>query len=310
MNKVKKYVTDLLFDKFPHLHLLYMRLTKHKSYEDIRRMHQVINGAKHELKINTHRTDEQNDIYERLKKCSNSNFSVYPYPFVDNYNYEDVMVYYDERYAMHYVLHKNKPLYFPKHFTVEFIKQNYNNLIKEQDKDSPHCYETDDCYVKDGDVVIDAGTAEGNFALDVIDRAKKLYLFEVNPAYIECLKVTFAPYKDKVIIVNKYVTNINNENCITLDNYFENEKIDFIKADIEGEEINMLLGAKNILAKSNPLKMALCTYHRANDAQDIEQILKKREGKIMFSKGYMIFIFDKNPKPPYLRHGLIRYIRN
>lgn len=61
---------------------------------------------------------------------------------------------------------------------------------------------------------------------------------------------------------------------ITLDNYFEDKRITFIKADIEGHEMKMLKGAENIIKKYKP-KMALCVYHKLTDIFDFIDYLQK-----------------------------------
>ncbi|MDR0737564.1 MAG: FkbM family methyltransferase, partial [Prevotellaceae bacterium] len=169
-------------------------------------------------------------------------------------------------------------------------------------------YETAGFHVSESDVVVDAGVAEGNFALSVIEKVKKIYLFEMDKAWITALEATFAPWKEKVVIVNKYVSDVNEKNRITLDAFFGNEKIDFIKADIEGAEIQLLEGAKAILSRKTPLKAVLCTYHKHNDAEMLQQTLAEKGFRTEFSNGYMIFFYEMCDKfePPYLRRGLIR----
>jgi hypothetical protein len=162
--------------------------------------------------------------------------------------------------------------------------------------------------VSEGDVVVDAGVAEGNFALSVVEKVKKMYLFETDETWITTLEATFAPWKEKVVIVNKYVSDNDKENCITLDTFFGNEKIDFIKADIEGAEFQLLTGAKKILSRQIPMKIVLCTYHKHNDAEMFNRILMSNGFCTEFSKGYMIFLYELYDRlePPYLRRGLIR----
>lgn len=60
--------------------------------------------------------------------------------------------------------------------------------------------------------------------------------------------------------------------AIQLDDVLGNEKITFIKMDIEGEEYNALIGAKNIIAKQKP-RLAISIYHRNEDVFTIPQLL-------------------------------------
>jgi FkbM family methyltransferase len=60
----------------------------------------------------------------------------------------------------------------------------------------------------------------------------------------------------------------------TLDDYFDDKEITFIKADIEGSEMAMLLGAENIIRKRKP-KMALSVYHKMTDMFDFIDYLQK-----------------------------------
>jgi hypothetical protein len=49
-------------------------------------------------------------------------------------------------------------------------------------------------------------------------------------------------------------------------------RVDFIKADIEGEERNMLKGAAQTLRDFAP-KLAVCTYHYPDDPEVLEKII-------------------------------------
>jgi 2-polyprenyl-3-methyl-5-hydroxy-6-metoxy-1,4-benzoquinol methylase len=251
-------------------------------------------------------TDEKKEVLDYLKQHP---LSIFPYSYTEKYSPESVIVYVDNEKEMRYVLQDGKRLYFKKGWTEEQVQVYYNGLLIEQDAASPHRYETSEFHVSEGDVVVDIGVAEGNFALSVVEKVKKLYVFEVDEKWIEAIKATFATWKEKVIIVNKYVSDNDNNGCVTLDNFFANEKIDFIKIDVDGEEASLLAGAKTILTRQAPVKIAICTYHKQNDAEIFNKIMIDKEFHTEFSNGYMIFWYDTHYSkctPPYLRRGLIR----
>jgi hypothetical protein len=62
-----------------------------------------------------------------------------------------------------------------------------------------------------------------------------------------------------------YGNNKNNSNKI--------KKVDFIKADIEGAERDMLKGATQVLREHAP-KLAICTYHMSDDPVVLEGIIR------------------------------------
>ncbi|KAA6327718.1 hypothetical protein EZS27_023318 [termite gut metagenome] len=214
----------------------------------------VIKYLEKELKNN--QSVEKLEIINFLK---HNPLSVFPYKYTKEYNPKDIPVYMDSDCNMKYVLQDNKRLYFKRGWDDEQIKKYYNGLLIEQDIDSPHRYEVGDFCVQENDIVVDVGVAEGNFSLSVVEKAKKSYLFEVDEEWIDVLKITFAPWKEKVVIVNKYVSDTNNNNCVKLDNFLKKEKLNFLKADIEGAELQLLKGAKTLLSTQHSIKIAICT---------------------------------------------------
>ncbi|GAB3195525.1 hypothetical protein ABID22_001515 [Pontibacter aydingkolensis] len=249
------------------------------------------------------------EIQEALAFLSNNRFHVFPYTFTDDYSSEQVQVYTDKNLGLKYVMHKGKKLYFKRTWGERKIKRNYVYLLLEQDLKSPHRYLADSFVVERGDVVVDAGAAEGNFALSVVEQVKKLYLFETDNEWVEALEATFAPWKDKVEIINKYVSNTNNEHYLTLDNFFEGKgAVNFIKADVEGAEADLLEGSKNIL-QNQQLKVAITTYHKQEDETELNDMLQQSGFKTEFSDGYMLFPHYGPFKPPYFRRGLIRAMK-
>ena len=74
-----------------------------------------------------------------------------------------------------------------------------------------------------GETLLDIGAAEAVFTLDTIDYIDRAYLFECDEAWIEALEATFAPWNDKIMIVRKYVSDVDDDNNITLDTFFQDE---------------------------------------------------------------------------------------
>lgn len=248
--------------------------------------------------------DEQREI---LKYLENNQIRIFPYPFHENYSSDKIEVVYDKERGMRYVLHKGERLYFRKRWNEKRIKRAYSDLLREQDNDSPHRYLTGTFTVGENDVIADIGAAEGNFSLEVIDKVKKIYIFEHNKYWIEALKATFAPWPEKVEIIGKYVSDINVINHIKLDTFFEDRKdITFLKIDVDGAEAIVLNSCKDIFKSDRPLKVVLCTYHKNNDEKVFTELLKNQGFIVKPSKGYMINYYDKKLETPYFRRGLIR----
>lgn len=61
---------------------------------------------------------------------------------------------------------------------------------------------------------------------------------------------------------------------IALDDYFAEQPVSFLKADIEGYERRMLCGAKNLIRRDKP-KMAVCIYHSALDMCQIAHQIRE-----------------------------------
>ncbi len=61
---------------------------------------------------------------------------------------------------------------------------------------------------------------------------------------------------------------------ISLDDYFANQPITFIKSDIESLEFEMLRGAEKILRRDRP-KLAICIYHSAFDMFRIQKLIEE-----------------------------------
>ncbi len=246
--------------------------------------------------------DDSRDIKEIIKFLhKTSGPFTFPYSYVEQYNRLKIDVFRDiDNYP--YVSHESKKMFGVREWSDEEMRQYYLSLLVEQDLKSPHCYFlNDDRKIRENDVIADIGAAEGIFTLGAIDKIKFSYIFECDEKWIEPLRRTFAPYKEKIEIVEKFVGDKTMEHNVRLDDFFAGRKIDYIKADIEGAERLMLMGAETTLTRVR--KVLVCVYHRPDDYEVCSQILESHGFKLSVNPGYMFWICSI--EPPYLRHGVL-----
>jgi len=176
--------------------------------------------------------------------------------------------------------------------------------------EGPYGY-TDDLFdvtVHKNDIVIDAGAWIGDFSAYSASKGADVYAFEPVHKIFALLEQTAElnttiAGEGKIYPIKKGLSDKNTEleifvstgndgastllpnplfsyhkekiEIITLDKFVEEnniQRIDFIKADIEGAERDMLKGAINILRKNQP-KLAICTYHFPDDPEILEKII-------------------------------------
>ena len=213
---------------------------------------------------------------------------MYCYSFYDRYMRSPVPVYYDENEKLFFGIYQSHKIYISRKYnTKEKASLYFTFVCMEQDVKCPHRYLTDKFVVEDGEKGIDIGAAEGIFAIQVIERVEHIYLIEIDDDWIHALQITFKEYKDKVTIIRAYISNSNENGQLQLDDLFKNVNLDFIKMDIEGEELKALEGAKNIL-ENNLLKLAICVYHHKEDFVEVKRLLEQIKYKCYHSYGYVI----------------------
>ena len=244
-----------------------------------------------------------NDIIAYLEKKP---LTFWPGSYHYKHNYTDLykQTFYSKEYKRFYVLYKNRKIYMKEGMSKKQAAGYFNTLLLDQDKDSPHYYRTDETTFTGNEVVVDAGAAEGIFACDVLDRVKRVYAFECDTEWLESLRLTFAG-TDKVVVVPMGLGCKVSDGFTTLDEYFKDEKVDFIKADIEGYECDMIRAGSKVLEKTS--KAVICAYHRENDTRDLKKLLKDRGFSVEISTGFVIWNSANYKKlaPPYLRRGVI-----
>lgn len=193
-----------------------------------------------------------------------------------------------------------------------YYDDNYDKLIVEKLDENmlegPYGYTdgTFDVTVKKGDVVIDAGAWIGDFSAYAASKGAVAYAFEPVQDTLQILLKTVELNNNKIYPVRK---GLGDKECsisifknsaidmgssifdaqhakdcakeiisiTTLDKFTKENrltKIDFIKADIEGAERDMLKGAAWVLKNFAP-KLAICTYHLLDDPQVLENLIKE-----------------------------------
>jgi FkbM family methyltransferase len=196
------------------------------------------------------------------------------------------------------------PCFYNDNYDKSVIEElyKYSELLSWE---GPYGYSdaTFDVTVKKGDVVIDAGAWIGDFSSYAVSKGAVVYAFEPVENTFHWLRKTSDLNEGNIYPVKKGLGSkeeeltvlINKENsvansfiierkdatteeklCITtLDKFVEEnnlKKIDFIKADIEGAERDLLIGATNVLKEFAP-KLIICTYHLPDDPEVLEKII-------------------------------------
>ncbi len=162
------------------------------------------------------------------------------------------------------------------------------------------------------EVFVDAGGFDGKTSLNFMKWAKNqykhIYVFEANPdLYERCCNNLLGG--DKCTVFSKglwdkecmlafresphdqeFNVNLLEHNCfdrehenledwtehtinvVRMDDVLSEERVTFIKMDIEGSEANALRGAEQIIRKHKP-KLAICVYHRQDDLWVIPSLI-------------------------------------
>lgn len=163
--------------------------------------------------------------------------------------------------------------------------------------------------VKEGDVIIDVGAMIGTFSLKHAAIAAKIYAFEPFPASFELLTKNIARNKfGNIIAYNLALAHQNgvlklwlHDNpgsqsilmqgdverfipikCVKLDEVeeiMEEERIDLIKIDAEGAELNILQGATGLFKPG--LNLAIAAYHFEAQLKQVQEFLEGHDFELV-----------------------------
>ena len=257
------------------------------------------------------------DAETPLKYIENSKkITTYNADFENKCNPFNTPVYFDEDLNLRYVFADGKKLYYPVDYSKRHIQYWFNSVSWEQDINSPHLY-LDSSEELNDTILFDCGSAEGNLPVMNIERLKHAYLFEGDNAWIKPLEATFAPWKDKITIVNRFLGS--EKGMLSLGQYIENllnegtlsgeEKI-FIKMDVEGYEPDLMRDISPVLEKLKNVQLAVCVYHKHDEEAEVINCIHDGFG-YRTRPGYMVFYsYEDEIKFPYFRHGVIRIERS
>ncbi len=196
--------------------------------------------AEYKYLRNAAKTKDEIDEANALFKYDEYHF---PYKWAWKYHDINVKTGYDDTFGLNYAIYYGKKMYMPREYDKKKAVGYVRGILMEQDERSPHRYNFEGSM--DGAIIADMGGAEGCFILPIIEKIKHAYIFECDDRWIEALNATFSSWKEKVTIIPKYIGNETNDKMITLDDYFKDKSVDYIKADIEGAEMDMLAGGNS-----------------------------------------------------------------
>lgn len=239
------------------------------------------------------------EIVEIISFLKRNRVYLYNYQWYLDYIDMDVETHYDDNLDMFFFCHRGFNVYYNRLYGS--VEDDFRLMVSEQDKRCPHCYGN---YIDESehfDVIIDAGVAEGMFSINYLHQANKVILVEGDRNWAEALNYTFAKQikSGKVILINKYLSDSNEKDYITLDEirnkHMGNADKVLIKMDIEGYEEKALREGRGLIAETPNLKIIACSYHHQKAEEEITGIFKEYGMKTNCSKGY-IYLFPQYEK--------------
>lgn len=136
-----------------------------------------------------------------------------------------------------------------------------------------------ECYKHiDDEVWVNCGSAVGDTIVKYLIKGyqyKKIYMYEGNAGEYKKLQMVMKSLRLRGIQnIQSYNEFIGvDESAENFDSKFKKEPITLINMDIEGAEMGVLRGAKNILRQYRPV-LAVCAYHKATDLLDIPSFIE------------------------------------
>ncbi|MCI1715483.1 FkbM family methyltransferase [Clostridium sp.] len=244
------------------------------------------------------------EIYEQLKKMKFDNLYYFsPHFIMEHYNellYNSIANNIENIENLFKILEDGKSKNVLKSVLNYRLTFDINDLINCVSKNEMY-FDKDIMDFKGENYFIDGGAYDGKTILKFIEAAKGnfkfVYSFEPDKNNFALLKSNkrLVEYSSKIKLENKglykqtgkvcFSNSANqgsciNEGCpnnlintISIDDYAVNNKITFIKMDIEGSEIDAINGGIKTLKFVKPT-LSICLYHKMNDLWEIPLLIK------------------------------------
>jgi len=249
--------------------------------------------------------DKERILYSNIPACDkngNTTAKIFfsPPEYIDNH----LNLFEDNDFKRDLIKYFNKIKQKNKFFISikDFIElQDFLLRYKSKSNDEVYSYDEINFDVEEGDVVLDCGANSSNGELNALYFSKKVgkngkvYAFEPIPRIYEellediknygniiAIKMGLSNKKQKTYFQDLGIGSKISENgnieveLTTIDDFVrENNipKVDFMKMDIEGAELDALKGAINTIKTFKP-KLAICVYHKPEHFYEIPQFIK------------------------------------
>lgn len=152
------------------------------------------------------------------------------------------------------------------------FREKYWGTIPDSDEEGLYTHLQDENW-------INCGSSIGDSIVSFIEKGfqfKNIYAFEGEANSVTRMKTLMKYFPkeivDKISIFNCYLGDESEE--LNFDSILAEKKISLMNMDIEGAELSVLTGAKNIICKQLPV-LAICVYHRPEDLVAIPTFVKE-----------------------------------
>jgi len=257
-------------------------------------------------KIEAYHADNE-EAKEVIDFLRSNPVAMIPYDYTRSYATLPMAVRRDEGTGLKYVVVGERKIFFPAKMSDALIADSVRVGLMEQDKRSPHRYLPAASMDIGGGVAILCGASDGLYALEIIDKFDKIFLFEANTDWVEPIKNTLKDYLPKIEIVPLFISDQDGPGAISLDTFLKDKNVvvNYIQADIENAEIKLLKGARKLLERSTELKLCLCCYHTAHQEKELTDFLQQLNYTVRPSAGFLLMWMDVPLRPPFLRRGVL-----